>query len=123
MLFSGVLRSYKLETLVKNGLIIRVYPFSTYVKFSEKLTFLTPWYACAYQGVRNVSFSENFAYVLNGWPLKLIQIWNLERKTNLDKSMKSLLSEAAIRRCSSKYVFLKISRYLLENTSVGFSFS
>ena len=24
--------------------------------------------ACAYQGVRNVSFSENFAYVLNGWP-------------------------------------------------------
>ena len=22
---------------------------------------------CAYQGVRNVSFSENFAYVLNGW--------------------------------------------------------
>ena len=23
---------------------------------------------CAYQGVRNVSFSENFAYVLNGWP-------------------------------------------------------
>ena len=24
---------------------------------------------CAYQGVRNVSFPENFAYVLNGWPL------------------------------------------------------
>ena len=24
---------------------------------------------CAYQGVRNVSFSENFAYVLNAWPL------------------------------------------------------
>ena len=23
---------------------------------------------CAYQGVRNVSLSENFAYVLNGWP-------------------------------------------------------
>ena len=23
----------------------------------------------AYRGVRNVSFSENFAYVLNGWPL------------------------------------------------------
>ena len=27
---------------------------------------------CAYQGVRNVSFSENFAYVLNGWPLHRI---------------------------------------------------
>ena len=23
--------------------------------------------SCSYQGVRNVSFSENFAYVLNGW--------------------------------------------------------
>ena len=27
---------------------------------------------CAYQGVRNVSFSENFAYVLNEW-----SSWNL----------------------------------------------
>ena len=26
---------------------------------------------CAYQGVRNVSFSENFAYVLNGWSLSM----------------------------------------------------
>ena len=28
---------------------------------------------CAYQGVRNVSFSENFAYVLNEWSLKAMQ--------------------------------------------------
>ena len=40
-------------------------PLSTYAKFCEKLTFLTPWYAhvrvrtCAYLGVRNVSFSKN----------------------------------------------------------------
>ena len=39
------------------------HPFSTYAKFSEKFIFFTP---CAYQGVRNVNFSENFAYVLNG---------------------------------------------------------
>ena len=26
--------------------------------------------ACAYQGVRNVSFSENFGHVLNEWSLK-----------------------------------------------------
>ena len=32
--------------------------FSTYAKFSENLT-------CAYQGVRNVSFSENFTNILN----------------------------------------------------------
>ena len=24
---------------------------------------------CAYQEITNVSFSETFAYVLNGWPL------------------------------------------------------
>ena len=29
-------------------------------------TFITPWYA---QVVRNISFSENFAYVLDGWHL------------------------------------------------------
>ena len=44
----------------------REHLFSTYAKFSEKLIFLNPR-TCAYQGVRNVSFSENFAYVLNEW--------------------------------------------------------
>ena len=36
--------------------------FSAYATFSEKLSFLTPWYA---RVVRDVSFSENFTYVLN----------------------------------------------------------
>ena len=27
---------------------------------------------CTYQGGRNASFSENFAYVLNGWPVEYI---------------------------------------------------
>ena len=47
----------------------RAHPLSTYAKFSEKLRFLTPWYAHVrvHQGVRNVSFPESFAYVLNGW--------------------------------------------------------
>ena len=44
----------------------RGHPFSKYTKFSEKLTFLAPTRTCAYQGVRNVSVSENFAYVLYG---------------------------------------------------------
>ena len=35
-------------------ILSRDHSFSTYAKFSKKLTFLT-----------NVSFSENFAYVLN----------------------------------------------------------
>ena len=42
--------------------------FSMFAKFSEKLTFLYPLIhtrTCAYQGVRNVSFSENFANVID----------------------------------------------------------
>ena len=31
---------------------------------------------CAYQRVKNVSFSENFAYVLNGWPLTFLFLVN-----------------------------------------------
>ena len=26
------------------------------------------WHMCAYKGIRNTSFSENFAYILNEWP-------------------------------------------------------
>ena len=41
---------------------LRDYPFSTYAKFTEKLTFLTPWCAhervCAYQGITDVSFRK-----------------------------------------------------------------
>ena len=39
---------------------------------------------CAYQGVRNVSFSENFAYVLNGWALCQLQ----NAKSNFPKFCK-----------------------------------
>ena len=35
---------------------------------------------CAYQGVRNVIFSENFAYILNGWTLNAIIRINLTMK-------------------------------------------
>ena len=48
--------------------------FGTYAKFSEKLTFLTHW-LCADQVIRNVSFSENFTYVLNKWsPISLMYL-------------------------------------------------
>ena len=48
---------------------MKYYSFSTYIKCS------------VYQGVRNVSFSENFAYALNEWSLKTVTtppkfIWN-----------------------------------------------
>ena len=47
---------------------VRDHSFSTYAKLFKKLIFLTLLTCnntCAYQGVINVSFSENFSYVLN----------------------------------------------------------
>ena len=41
--------------------------FSIYATLSEKHTFLIRTRLCSYQRVRNVSFLENFAYVLNEW--------------------------------------------------------
>ena len=35
---------------------------------------------CAYQGVKNVIFSEKYAYVLNGWPLRKILKSDLPRR-------------------------------------------
>ena len=51
------------------------YSFSTYAKFSKKLTFLIP-----YQ--EEISFSENFAYVLNEWTLGL-QVYQKETSVQL----------------------------------------
>ena len=48
--------------------VMQGHPLSAYVKFSEKQKFLTPWYA------HDVSFSENFAYVLSGWLI----LWHQE---------------------------------------------
>ena len=36
-------------------------------------------HTCAYQGVENVSFSENFAYVLNEQPLMQIRLKQKEK--------------------------------------------
>ena len=51
---------------------IHGHSFSMYAKFSEKLTFRTPLMytsMSAYQGVRNASFSENFAYEPSWWSI------------------------------------------------------
>ena len=51
----------------------------------------------------------------------------LRISVNLVKFLTKLLNtehrlEAAVRRCFSKYMFLKISQYLRKNTRVGVSF-
>ena len=51
---------------------IRDHSFSTYAKFSEKLRFFNPWYAHVHvhaRGVGHVSFSKNFACIVNEWSL------------------------------------------------------
>ena len=58
------------ERITDNQLmrVIKVHSFSRYAKFSEKLTFLPldTYTNVLASGVKNVSFTENFAYVLNG---------------------------------------------------------
>ena len=55
---------YRLGLLNTNNYSTRCHSFSTFLKFSEKLTFLTPRYTHV-RVFRNVSFPKNFAYVLN----------------------------------------------------------
>ena len=73
---------------------------------------------CAYQGVRNVSFSENFAYVLNGWPLcqlqnaksnfpKFCKVYAQNQKTNLIHLHIHLVETIAL-ILHSKVVFKKL---------------
>ena len=74
---------------------------------------------CAYQGVRNVSFSENFAYVLNGWALcqlqnaksnfpKFCKVYAQNRKTNLIRSHTHSVETIALIP-HSKVVFKKLA--------------
>ena len=69
----NMFQSIRLLKIIKNN--TWDHSFSTYAKFCEKLTFLTSGYAhvCvrirgeAYQGIRNVTFTENFVDVLDEW--------------------------------------------------------
>ena len=47
--------------LIDSSCLLRCHRLSTYAKLFGK----------KYQGEENVSFLKNFAYALNGWPLKL----------------------------------------------------
>ena len=49
------------------------------IKYLRKIFVRT----CTYQGVRNVSFSENFAHVLNVWSLPSIKIIDLVQITTI----------------------------------------
>ena len=73
---------------------------------------------CTYQGVRNVSFSESFAYVPNGWPLcqlqnekpnfpKFCKLYKQNQKTNLIHLHIHLVETIAL-ISDSKVIFKKL---------------
>ena len=70
---------------------------STYAKFFRKTNISNPLIrtrTCACQEVRKVSFSENFAYVFNGWPpicRKIVKFWKSKRLWLLTSQTSSLL--------------------------------
>ena len=58
--FTKILQNTILCRTISMQLLLKGHLFSRHTKLSEKLTFPAPD-----QGVRNVSFSESFAYALN----------------------------------------------------------
>ena len=105
-------------------------PFSTYAQSSEKSSFYPPVHThiCANYEVRNVGFSENFEYALNGWCYFVT--FNFEIHTTLFKYLNKVLtlftstvdyivtypnetevlSKPIARRCSVKKLSLIISQ-------------
>ena len=57
----------------KNAFFYKIAPHDSFYNFNIAEVQFSPTEKrmFAYQGVRNVSFSENFAYVLNGWSLSM----------------------------------------------------
>ena len=50
------------------------------IEYKRRILRKTNISKCAYQEVGNVSFSENFAYVLNGWPQPLFHLNRHKKK-------------------------------------------
>ena len=116
-------------------------------KFSEKRTFLTPWYAHvrtfnkwfifffqkSTAGMTEDQFeaiedrledfrSDNLKSLLSNINSTVFQK-NLKDLLVRFYSVLSSFPKAVVRRCSTKYVFLKISQNLQENTCVGVFFN
>ena len=93
--------------------------FGKYAKLSEKLTFPTPdMCTCAYQGLRYVSFSENFAYILNEWSYNAIRRSTISQKEFIIFMLRKLkVSHACLSDCISFHrsitIFTKLCPYMI----------
>ena len=105
--------------------------FCMYAKFSEKLTFLTPIriLTYAYQGVRNLSFSENFANVLNEWSLFVIilpylsvQSFTCNSKPNNMSGVKLIYYGICLRKRNATTVIPPAMSYFCPNCEPTYSF-
>ena len=79
----------------KNVPVFRDDSFTKFAKFSKNKNFLPPdrHTTCAYQGVRNVSFSENFQNKLNEWSsIKFSRIFLVKLMRSTPKTVKRTFS-------------------------------
>ena len=112
-MFGGVnrptLASVTLTHSMPLARILGNHSFSTYARFSEKLTFLTSWYAHErVRNVRNVSFPEKLVYVLNEWSPEVF--WG-NRKRRL-VVLNGLMRVILLHRCMAS-TNLNYSNYLV----------
>lgn len=87
----------------KSLVSLRSYPLSTYFR------------TCAYQGVRNNSFSENFEYELNKWSLKKMcykcqKWWNVSLNSLYFHKIFSLRITLPVILCNLKKTTLKFPK-------------
>ena len=79
----------------KNVPVFRDDSFTKFAKFSKNKNFLPPdrHTTCAYQGLRNVSFSENFQNKLNEWSsIKFSRIFLVKLMRSTPKTVKRTFS-------------------------------
>ena len=70
---------------------------------------------CAYQGVRNVSFSENFAYALNGWPIRFSSKWKIIQGT-LEITSSRFILNSTLKIVLWSYICMIMWRLLCNNS-------
>ena len=96
----------------------RDHSFSAFAKFSDKLTFLSPWYAHVRvrKGVRIVSFSESFVNKLNKWSPADRQRPGL---TKINTSNEYIETKQSNRYITKAFAFVQLKKISRNKTHVS----